>query len=677
VTAMPEQTDILRDLLGILYRRRAIVLLALLVTTGAVTIVSLATPPVYEATSTLIADKSPPVVLLSNSGSSSNLFQQPVAQAPDVVTLTELAKSEAVRDAAQTRLARMGDQRKLAGILRGSVRVQQVRSTDLVQISVRNRDPKIAAVVANAVAESVVEMDQSARRRLATGARTFLADQLRLSARALRANESALTAFKNQSHAVALTEETQLNLQRLSGLEQQLTDVRLQQQTAQPVFAEVGNSARQTSQEGPDPVITSLRSQLAALEVEYSGLRKQFTPAHPAVISTRAKIDETQQRLGTEVARRQAALATREQDLSGEIGRIEETLMQVPTRQGILARLTRDAKETERDYLLLAERYQEARIAEGSIGSAVRVVDVAKASSSPVGLKRRLNLAVGTVLGFLLGVAGAYAMEQLDETVKTARDVERLLDAPVLGTAPTLIVGGEAAGQTGEGPPLPLTQLDQGSGAREAFRILRTRVLRNLQSRQSKCLLVTSAEPGEGKSVVIAHLAVSVAQTDRRVWLLECNLRHPTLARFFPEADSPGLSALLSGRTAVDGVARPTTQDRLHCVVAGAEVPDATELLDTQLMTQFLAQARDCADVVLLDGPALGPVADAEVLGLRSDGTLLVVEIGKTTRVALTQARQRLQGLGIPVIGAVLNLARERPAPSREARVFGSRIPWL
>ena len=676
-TTMPEQADILRDLLGTLYRRRSIVLLAFAVTTGVAAIVSLAAPPMYQATSTVIADKSPPVVLLSNSGNSSGLFQQPVAQAPDAFTLAEIAKSEAVRDKAQKLLERAFDPRDAAGILRGSVRVQQVRSTDLVQISVRYRDPKIAAAVANAVAESVVDMDLNARRRLATRAREFIDAQLKLSAQALRNSENALTTFKNEAHDVALSEETRLNLERLSGLEQQLTDVRLQQQVAQPEFVPSADSSRRPGQETVDPVVTSLRSQMAALEVEYSGLRKQFTPIHPTVISTRAKIDETQRRLDAELGRRRAALVAREQDLSAEIGRIERTLMKVPTREAVLARLTRDTKESERDYLLLAERYQEARIAEGSIGSAIRVVDVAKASSLPVGSKRRTNLAVGAVLGLLLGMAGAYAVEQLDVTIRSARDVEMSLDAPVLGMAPALGRRDVTAAQDGGRSPMLLTHVDRRSEVSEAFRILRTHVLRAMEGARSKCLLVTSAAPGQGRSVVAANLAVTMAQTDRRVWLVECDLRHPTMSRFFPEADSPGLSALLSGRTVADEVVRGTAQPGLQCVVGGAGVPDPTELLDTQLMRQFLAQARDRADVVLLDCPALGPTADAEVLGLRSDGVILVVEIGKAIRPALTRTQHRLRSLGIPVIGAVLTSAVDQTSRHEAFRTLAARIPWF
>lgn len=162
--------------------------------------------------------------------------------------------------------------------------------------------------------------------------------------------------------------------------------------------------------------------------------------------------------------------------------------------------------------------------------------------------------------------------------------------------------------------------------------------------------------------MVAANLAISAAQTDRHVWLLDCSLRSPGLDRFFPEAHSPGLSACLAGRAALDDVVRPTRQPRLACVVSGPRVPDAAELLDTQLLTGVLDQARERADVVLLDCPATGSVTDAEVVGLRADAAVFVIQLNSTDRLALARARQRLTGLGIRVLGVVVNQA-PRPSP--------------
>ena len=660
--AMSGQGQAVLEVFGVLRRRRVIFNLALVITAIVATVVSFIRPPVYEASSTVITDKTPPVVLLpSTTGAESSLVKQPLAQAPDAFTLTELAKSEAVRDAATNRLALFWDPKLIKQILTKSLRVQQVRSTDLVRVSVRYRDPQLAAAVANAVAESVVEQDLKARRRQATISREFIGRQLEVTGRELQASRHALAAFKRGSGDVSLGDETQLNLHRLDDLQAALTDIRQQEQQASVGFTRpLGGPRPGTSQAFPDPVITTLQSQLAALEVEYSGLRKQFTPLHPQVQSTQARIDETQRRLSDEIFRKRAALSSREQYLTAEIGKLEQTLLQVPTQEALLARLTMNTKDAERTYLQLSEKFQEARIAEGSVGSAVRLVDVAKVPPAPVGPHRRTAVVFGILFGLLMGVGSAYAMELAEHTVTSVKDAERLMGVPALGTVPLTIVGGGVAVDEATRPAL-LTQLDPTSGASEAFRMLRTRLLQAMRTAEATCTMFTSALSGEGKSTVVANLAVSTAQTDRHVWLLDCNLRHPTLERLFPEAGSPGLSAYLGGRAELEEVVRPTHQPRLACIVGGSLARDPAELLDTRLMARALAQARERADIVLLDGPTAGAVTDADVVGLRADAAVFVVQLNKTDRFALRRARERLHALSIRVLGLVVNQA---PSPS-------------
>lgn len=666
-SATPRQGEnAFRDFLGVLARRRWFVLLLLGLTTAAAVAVSRVTPPVYEASSALIVYKSPPVILLANPGQESNLFQQQVAQGPDVVTLTEIAKSQAVRDAAAARLAPVVDPGQLKTIL-ASLHVQQAIGTDIVRITVTYTDPKVAAVVANAVVQSVVDLDLMGRRHLVSQTREFLSEQLAAANQELRTSEHALVAFKNEHRDVALSEETLLKLRQRAGLEDMLAEVRLQQRDAQAGYDRSANLRAPTQGAfiAPDPLVATLQGQLATLEVERSGLRKQFTPMHPAVLSVEAKIEETKARLSAAIAQGQAALAARGQRLSADLGRVEQALAQVPTREAELARLTRDAKDAERTSALLAAKLQQARIAEGSIGSAVQVLDIAKPPQKPVWRKKGMIVTLAVVAVLMLGVSGTYLVEQVDESVKSAKDVERLLGAPILSTIPVLKSG---RGRDGRDPPplvVPLDQTSRGAEAFEAFRTLRTHVLGAIGKAQYKCLLITSARRHEGKSTIAANLAIAVAQTDRQVLLVDCDLRRPALSRLFPGADSPGLSGVLAGRTDVSDAVRSTPYTNLKCVVSGPAVHNPSELLDTKRMSAFVAQIRDQADLILLDSPAVLPVADAEVAGLQADGAIVVVRVGKTARRALAEVRDRLDRAGVRVIGAVLNYSRDRSRPFR------------
>jgi capsular exopolysaccharide synthesis family protein len=654
-----------RDFLSVLARRRRIVLLALGLTTAVAVALSRVVPPVYEASSALIVYKNPPVVLLANPyfGQESSLFQQQVAQASDVVTVTEIVKSGAVRDAAVARLTPLVDPERLSSIL-ARLRVQQARSSDVVRISATHTDPNIAAAVANAVVQSVIDLDLKGRRHLVSQTRKYLGEQLAVARQNLEASEHALVAFKNEHRDVSIAEETLLKLRQLAGLEDKLAEVRLQQRETQAGYVRSA-SLRPSTQSAPDPLVATLQGQLAVLEVERSGLRKQFTAVHPAVLSIEAKIEETKTRLSAAIAQGQAALAAREQKLAADISQVERALAQIPAREAELAHLTRDAKDAERTAALLAAKLQEARIAEGSIGSAVQVLDVAKPPQKPVWPKKGLIVPLAVVAGLLLGVTGAYLIEQVDESVKSAGDVERLLGAPVLSTIPVLNSG---RGRDSRGAPplvLPSDQTPRGAEAFEAFRSLRAHILGAMAKAQYKCLLITSAQRHEGKSTIVANLGIAVAQTDRRVLLVDCDLRRPTLRRLFPGADSPGLSGVLAGKADVGDVVRSTPHARLKCVDSGPAVHNPSELLDTKRMSEVMAQIRDQADLILLDSPAVLPVADAEVAGLQADGAIVVVRVGKTDRRALAEVRHRLDRVGVRVIGSVLNYSRNGSHPYR------------
>lgn len=193
------------------------------------------------------------------------------------------------------------------------------------------------------------------------------------------------------------------------------------------------------------------------------------------------------------------------------------------------------------------------------------------------------------------------------------------------------------------------------SPATEAYRALRLHVLSALPNGRGSCLLVTSPRPGEGKSTTAGNLALALARAGRRVWLVDCNLRHSSLAESFPEVASAGLGAFLQGKAEVDDVVRPTRRPGLWFAPLGADLSGPLELLGDERMARFLTTARTRADVVLLDGPAILPVVDTEVLGSRVDGVLLVVRAGQTDCRVLDDAQHRVQRLGARVVGAVLN----------------------
>ena len=661
-------------------------------------------PPVYRASATVAAAKVPPIVVIDQPGLASSLAEHTDVGLSDVSTLGELAKSETVREDATARLSSVMGPAAAKAVLRG-LRVQQPRGTELLRISVEHRDPATAARAANAVVASLIDLDLASRRGRATEERQSIEQQLVVVVPELQRREDALAAFKSEHGDVSLADQTVSSLNKLAQLEAQRVDVDLQRQEAQARLTAGRSRLSDQAQIAPvqwvpSPLITTLQNQLATQEIELSGLRRQFTPKHPMVINVEARIEETKRRLDAEMTRNlqvgqygvdptyqtlvqqvkqdevgTAALDARSRALAGAIAEYDEKVRQLPAREVELARLTRRVKEAEETHQLLSEKLEQARVAEASVGSAVRVMDAARAPEKPV-WHWWLGIVVGGVLGLLLGTGGAMVKEQVEDPLRFVGDAGRMLGAPILGSIPgrgaSLQRGQHDADSSVPSATNPRPHLLGGlhpatrsqhranrerSAIAEAFRCIRTNLVA-LRTQPLRALLVTSPGLDEAKDAVAANLAIALAQGGRRTWLVECDLRRPALDRAWELQDpkprmTDGLSEALEAARPIETALRPTAVTNMWFLPAGKRPTNPAELLGGQSMRSFLERQREDAPVIVLDGPAVLPVADAAVLGPLVDGVLLVVEIGKTPRVAVARAREQLEAVGARVLGVI------------------------
>ncbi len=276
------------------------------------------------------------------------------------------------------------------------------------------------------------------------------------------------------------------------------------------------------------------------------------------------------------------------------------------------------------------------------------VVAKARAPQDPMGSSRRRvarNMILAGIVGVVLAIGVAFLWEYLDDTIKTADDVKRALGLSTLGAVSTLLTaGGESSVAT-----------QPHAAASERFRMLRTNIRYFDVERPLRTLLVTSASPGEGKSTLLASLAVVMAQAGQKVALLDGDLRRPRLHRLFDVPLHGGLTeSLLTGRLDGNVQAVPEVAG-LSVLPAGPLPPNPAELLGSRRMRELLDDLAQQADVVLIDSPAVLAVTDAVVLAHMVDGVLLVVESGKTRRGMALEAIARLRQVRSNLIGVVLN----------------------
>lgn len=290
-------------------------------------------------------------------------------------------------------------------------------------------------------------------------------------------------------------------------------------------------------------------------------------------------------------------------------------------------------------------------LSSSSAASQLSVIEPAVSAGSPVSPQPLLNALVGALVGLLIAAGVASVLTYLDDRVKTSEDVQEVAGLPSLG-AVKRIRGGQGRGEIYQ----LVTLLYPRSAATEAYRTLRTNIEFASIDTPLGSLLVTSAVPGEGKTVTSANLAIAFAQTGRRVLLVDADLRKPGVDRIFNLPNDYGLTTLLHHETTnLSDVVQNTEQERLHALTTGHLVPNPAEVLGSQRMRTIIDRLRKEYDLLIVDSPPVQLVADPIILSSYLDGTLLVIDAARTRRAAVRHAMEALAKADAKMLGAVLN----------------------
>lgn len=276
------------------------------------------------------------------------------------------------------------------------------------------------------------------------------------------------------------------------------------------------------------------------------------------------------------------------------------------------------------------------------------VFEQAAPAGAPSSPRVPLNLALGVLLGLLVGACFAFLREVLDTSIRSQADVERVVDAGILGTF--------ASDASVEKEPL-VTQGDQFSHRAESFRQLRTHLHFTNLAGGAQTVVVSSAIPGEGKTSTAVNLAIMLAESGTRVLLVDADLRRPRVARYLGVEGSVGLTGVLSHSVALeDAIQEWGRGGALHVLASGRSAPNPSELLGSPTMEKLIARFENDYEVVVIDGPPLLPVTDPAVLGSMASGVVLVVSAdGRTNRADVAQAVANLESVNARLLGVVVN----------------------
>ena len=292
----------------------------------------------------------------------------------------------------------------------------------------------------------------------------------------------------------------------------------------------------------------------------------------------------------------------------------------------------------------------ETPIGSSSAPVKVTVVDEATPQTTPVSPRPKINLVLGLLVGLAVGIGLALVREILDTRVNGPQDLQRATDATPLG----VVV------YDPEGATRPLAALDHASPRSEAFRTIRT----NLQfvdvDNVPRVVVITSAVPEEGKTTTACNLAIAMAQSGLKVCLVEGDLRRPRVAEYLGIDGTVGLANVLAGQVPLREALVYWPPGSLHALPSGTVPPNPSEMLGSKHMMSVIGDLRTHFDAVIIDAPPLLLVTDGSILSAASDGAIVIVRHGKTTREQLDRAVESLAQVDARLLGTVLNFAPQQ-----------------
>ncbi len=550
--------------------------------------------------------------------------------------------------------------------------------TDIIDLEFVANDPTFAQKVANTMAltfklHNTANAQQQSRRR-----RLFLEEQMKQTDAMLQTAMNNYSSFLSRRQVFSSREKATAQEQGIVNVEIRRAELDAQRRT----YRNLLEQARRSSDAGglralvsapgiaANPVIQQLYEQLTGYERARDSLvTAGAAKTNPDVIGLNSLIDATSTNLLSAVRNQATALDASIAALDNLKSQSTAQIAAAPSTATEEAQLAQQVAAVQKMAENLQTEHQRAKMAEAVEAGQVEIVDLADVPTFPIAAGRTRKVALGLVIGLLLGVGAAVLIDGMNTSIKRRDDIQRVMQIPGLAVIPRLM---ETTGQGRIARALPrlrsngngtrrsradglVTIHDARSSGAEAYRTLSTNLIFSQAVQALRTLVVTSASPGEGKTTTAANLAVSFAQQGMRVLIVDCDLRRSRLHKVFSVPREPGLTDVIIGQVEQDAVIRETSVPGLSVLSSGQLPPNPSELLGGQRMQKVLASLSEAFDLILLDTPPLLAASDGAILATLADGVVIVVKAGATEQEAAQQAMQQLTAVGARVVGAVLN----------------------
>jgi capsular exopolysaccharide synthesis family protein len=598
-------------------------------------------------------------------------------------------------------LGQMSQKRRVSVVksLRKASQISSVRDTDVLKISVNSMDSSDAVFLANRISNIYRNLDLAGGQGELHFVLTFLDSQITQYETRLAAVENELQQFQSEYQIYSLDGSAELLLRDLTEYESvyftNIAELEVAQQRVLYLKNQLSDSEQALMDEitnTNNPMIVALRKKIAELEAQKVGQMvdegwnetslqaRDFDRRISDMKGKLTSITETlilsgwseedpfaaSQEIFNKIVEQEVEVhsaRSRAGEYEKLVAQMSGRLINLPNRTLQYARLERELKLNENLYLTMKQKYEESRITEAGQRGKVRILDPAL-SAIKVKPNKKMNYLVGILFAFGMGLTYAFTREFLDNTVKAVEQLERK-GLVVLGIIPDMHhMAGSRLKIKSKKPSHGgmdfqrrlITYEDPKSPISESYRSLRTNISFGVADKKIKSLLVSSPQPGEGKSTTVANLAIAFAQLRKKTLLIDADLRKPVQHNVFNMARNPGLSEYLIGDVnEFNEIVNETKVENLFAVSAGSLPPNPSELLGSNRMSELIDALEQEWDMILFDSPPIVAVTDSSMISAEIDALIMVIKAGQTERAAVDRALDTIANVKSPLMGVILN----------------------
>ena len=544
------------------------------------------------------------------------------------------------------------------------LKIEPIRNSRLVKIHFDSKYPRLSAKVANTLAATYIQQSLESRVNTSEQAKEWLDRQLDMLKGKVERADEALQTFGARHDIVSLEEKENVTMQRLTELNEALTKAEAERMAKEGLYKQVRDK---NSESLPaileNKLIQELKQSFIQLEGQYMKLSETYKPEYPEMVRLKSQMNSVQRRLDGEVNKIIEGIRNeyesnlrREALLRQAFDEQKKKAMEMKQKAIQYNILKREADTNKELHKGLLQRMKEVGVSAGITASNIQVVDQAEIPIRPHRPNKQLNLILGAVVGVFLGFGLAFFFEYLDNTVKTPQDLEQLIRLPSFGMVPEISYERRKRLENGNHSPVELiTYSHPKSMLSESYRNIRTSILLSFSEKPPKRIVITSANPSEGKTTTAINTAIALGQTGARVIIIDCDMRNPRVHRVFQEEIGVGLSSFLSGNAALDAAIMKTEIPNFCYIPAGPIPPNPSELLGSHLFRQMIDTLGQTFDHIIIDSPPILGFADSIILSKCVDGVVLVAHAGKTPKETLTHAKELLHQVNAKILGVVIN----------------------